>query len=159
LAVALLQTNLDPAQQNPQVNVKRAAAVQVPPNPITDFSSFLVSSFLERSQTVDAQHFALASLGLTHDKGQAFMSADDLSHPFEAIFLNQVAWPVLETALPANVSGVLREVMASVGQAGAPAGGSTATTDNLKSQINDLQKTLQQHQSKLDKLQKELKKK
>ncbi len=151
--------NIDRPQQNPQINIKRAA-IEVPPNPMTEFSNFIVSSFLERSQSVDAQHFALASLGLTHDGGQAFMSAADLSHPFEAIFLNQVAWPVLETALPSNVSGVLREVIASAGQTGAaPAGDSTTTLNNLKSQINDLQSALKQHQSKLDELQKELKKK
>ncbi len=153
------QTKLDQPQQNPQINLKRAAAIEVPPNPMTDLSNFLVSSFLERSQTVNAQSFALASLGLTHDGGQNFMSSADLGHPFEAIFLNQVAWPVLETALPSNISGVLREVIAAVGQAGAPAGDSTATTDNLKAQISDLQRTLKQHQSKLDELQKELKKK
>ncbi len=154
------QTNLDQAQQNQPINLKRAAAIEVPPDPMKEFSNFLVSSFLERSQTVDAQHFALASLGLTHDGGQAFMSAEDLSHPFEAIFLNQVAWPVVETAFPSNVTGVLRGFMAAVGQAPAPAGaGSNATMDNLKTQINDLQKTLKQQQSKLDELQKELRKK
>jgi hypothetical protein len=147
---------LDRGQEKPQVNFKRAAAVEVPPNPVAEFSSFVVRSFLERSQTVDVQHFALASLGLTHDKGQPFMSAEDLSHPFEAIFLNQVAWPVLETALPANAGAVLREVLVSVGRTGASGGDSP---DNVKSQISDLQRKLQQQQSKLDELQKELKKK
>jgi len=154
------QANIDQPQQNPQINLKRAA-IEVPPNPMTEFSNFVVSSFLERSQTVDTSHFALASLGLTHDGGQPFMSSADLSHPFEAIFLNQVAWPVLETALPSNISGVLREVMAAAGQAPAApaAAGSNATMDNLKTQVSDLQKTLKQQQSKLDELQKELKKK
>lgn len=157
------QGNLD---QQP-VSSFREAAINVPPDPMTAFTSFLVNSFNERSQLVNAPAFALASLGLTHDGGNVFMSADDLNHPFEAIFLNQVAWPLVETAFPGKFAGILRGFMAAVAPgpatpAAAPPAAvapSSAAIDGLKTQISDLQNTLKEQQSKLDELQKHLRKK
>jgi|HubBroStandDraft_2_1064218.scaffolds.fasta_scaffold01504_5 hypothetical protein len=156
--------NLD---QQSTSGFRAAAAIDVPPDPMVAFNTFLVNSFNERSQLVNAPAFALASLGLTHDGGNAYMSADDLNHPFETIFLNQVAWPVVETAFPSNFSSVLRGFMGAVAPAATPAAAaaaapvapSSAMMDTLKTQISDLHNTLKEQQSKLDELQKHLRKK
>jgi hypothetical protein len=143
-----------------QARVANAAEVVVPPDPMHAFSTFLVNSFHERTQTVNAQAFAMASLGLTHDKGQVFMSTEDLNHPFEAIFLNQVVWPVLQTALPGNAANFLGTIAGAVAPAAAaPAGAAGAEMAGLKAQVADLNNTVKMQQSKLDELTKLLKKK
>ncbi len=166
------QANID---QPSRANFMRASEALVSPDPMQSFSTFVVNSFLERTQSLDAQAFAFASLGITHDGGQVFMSSNDVSYPFETIFLNQVVWPVVETAFPANFTGVIREVMAG-GFAAAPAPApapapaaapspakaaapSAAVLDNLMSQINDLQNTVKEQQSALNGLQKRSKRK
>jgi len=118
-----------------------------------------MNSFRERTQSVNAQAFALASLGLTHDGGQTFMSADDLNHPFEAIFLNQVAWPVVETAFPSNFSSALRGFMGAAVPGAHTEAPSNAVLEGLRTQISDLQNALKQQQFKIDELQKHLRKK
>jgi|HubBroStandDraft_6_1064221.scaffolds.fasta_scaffold26076_2 hypothetical protein len=145
-----------------------AAAVAVAPDPMQTFSTYLVNSFLERSQTLTPQYYALAGLGLTHDGGQAFVSGDDLNHPFEAMFLNQVAWPVAQAAFPPNLSDVLLRFIGFGAQpapapapapAPPPVAGAGPALDALKSQLADLQHTVKEQQSKIDDLHKHLRKK
>ncbi len=119
-----------------------------PSDPMEALSNLLVNSFTRRNEVVDTQTLAMASLGLTDEQGNAFMTDEELDQPFETIFLNQVVWPVVRTAMPSQVSAALGTLASSFS-----AGGTASTViDELKKKIDDLTETIKTQQSAIEEL-------
>jgi len=134
-----------------------AESVRVQPDPMNEFDTFVLQSYMGRkTETIDAQAFAMASLGLTDVNNQPFMTPEELNHPFEAIFLNQVVWPVLQTAVPANLGQAFGSLASGFFSGGAA---QTNEVQHLNARIAELQKTVKQHEATLSELEKKVRKK
>jgi hypothetical protein len=135
-----------------------------------DFSEVIAEVFLQPDQTIDAQTLAYSILGLVDEKGQAFLSPLEMSHPLEAVIANQIGLPFAQAVIP---SGLGRTVDTS----GEPTFGQSPTTagtprkdaaqpdatssDDLKAQLaamrtqmDTMKKDLAHSQEQIDKLNK-----
>ncbi len=139
-----------PATAAREANAANTVNTMGPFKETQEFSDLATQTFANRNRTVDVQTLARATLGLTDEKNQPFMSSLEMKHPLETLLLNQFALPLVESLLPAGMATILGAAATMV-QPVTAAAREAAPVADIQSEIDALKARMQQMQDELDK--------
>jgi hypothetical protein len=132
----------------------RRAAAQVDAE--QEFSRVVLSAIVNRERTVDAQTLFLGAMELQDSQQQPLMSDAELRNPLQFLLLNQLAAPLIQNAVPQEEAGALTGNLANFTRAMAAPQAATGDVQELKNQVEELRRVVQEQQGHLDQLQRQL---
>jgi len=129
--------------------------------PAQDVAEVAAQAWMRRGQSpVDVRQITMNALGLGDESGNPLLSDAEQQHPLAALLFNQLGVPLAENALPPEL---VRLASAAVGRAVVepPKGSMDPQTEitHLKDRLDAMKSELVSHETRLNELKKQLKKK
>jgi len=140
---------------------ERAALLARKTTPAQDVAEVAFQAWSRRgANPIDVRQIAMNALGLGDETGNSLLSDVEEQHPLAALLFNQIGVPLAENAVPPELA---RVATAALGRTFAPP--STTSMDpqteilNLGDRLTSLKTELASHETRLEELKKQLKKK
>ncbi|HEY2922860.1 MAG TPA: hypothetical protein VGK77_28100 [Candidatus Binatia bacterium] len=132
----------------------RRAAMEV--NPEQEFSRVVLNAVVNRDRTIDAQTLFLGAMELEDDNHQPLATDAELRNPLQYLLLNQLAAPLIQNAIPEETAGPLRTALANISRIASAPGVPTAEMQELRSQVEELRRVVQDQQTHINELRERL---
>jgi hypothetical protein len=121
----------------------------------TEFSSTVFHTWATSSERADAHSMLLGALGALDDAGKPLVSDEALRNPEQFLIANNLARPLLDLLIPEELANRLRPL----GAEGFAKGAETpaeAEAAGMRSELDELRKTVAEQQARIDELRKRL---